>query len=58
MNCAYCNERISSSPVKQGDEMYCSLECANLAAGYDTSEEEDSYFEEDALMEDIDDYEE
>lgn len=57
MNCAYCNEKITS-PVKQGNDMFCSLECANLAAGYDTSEEEDSYFEEDALMEDIEDYEE
>ena len=45
MYCPQCSDEISSNSVKQGTEFYCSLECANLAAGYD-SEEEESYFEE------------
>ena len=44
MNCVQCGEPIPGSPVKQGDEYYCSLECANIAAGY--ADEEESYFEE------------
>lgn len=59
MYCANCNEKISSSPVKQGDELYCSLECANAAAGYDSLEEESDYYEEDdIIIPEMDDYEE
>ena len=58
MNCAQCNEKIESDPVIQGEEYYCSLECANLAAGYNEAEEE-GYFEENDLSQDLfGDYEE
>lgn len=52
MRCSFCNDEIPSSPIKQGDEFYCSLECANQAAGYET-DEEDSYFEEDDITENL-----
>ena len=45
MHCAYCNEKIIGRAIKQGGELFCSLECANLAAGIDP--EEEGYFEED-----------
>jgi len=48
MRCKFCNDEVKSSPIKQGDDFYCSLECANQAAGY-ASEEEDAYFEEDDI---------
>lgn len=58
MICPQCNEEINSNSVKQGSEFYCSLECANLAAGY-TVDEEDGYYEEDDLSRELfSDYEE
>lgn len=52
MVCTKCKEEINSNPIKQGDDYYCSLECANQAAGYN-SEEENSYFEENDLDENL-----
>lgn len=52
MYCPQCSEKITSNSVKQGDDFYCSLECANLAAGYE-ADEEDSYFEEDDLSKEL-----
>ncbi len=50
--CKKCQEPITGDPIKQNEELYCSLECANLAAGYETDEEL-SYFEEDELSQDL-----
>ena len=52
MKCSNCYEELNSSPIKQGAEFFCSLECANLAAGYETDEEL-SYFEEDEISKDL-----
>ena len=48
MRCAYCSDEFAGRPVKQGEEIYCSIECANLAAGIN-EDEDSSYFEEDEL---------
>ena len=45
MRCAHCGEEIFNRPVKQGDEHYCSLECANRATGWE-QEEPDGYYDE------------
>jgi len=50
--CKKCQDDLASNPIKQGEDFYCSLECANLAAGYETDEEL-SYFEEDELSKDL-----
>lgn len=52
MYCPQCGEQINSNSVKQGDDFFCSLECANLAAGY-KSDEEASYFEEEDLSKEL-----
>ncbi len=49
MQCSNCGEKIVGKPVKQTGEFYCSLECANVAAGIDPAEEEEDYFEEDEI---------
>ncbi len=54
MLCAQCGEEIKGKPVKQDGEIYCSLECAYIAAGLDPEEDED-YFEEDPVEGTIDD---
>ncbi|RKX26098.1 MAG: hypothetical protein DRP45_04400 [Candidatus Zixiibacteriota bacterium] len=46
--CAQCGDKISGKPLMQDGETYCSLECANLASGIET-EEEEGYFEEEAV---------
>ncbi|MFC1475190.1 hypothetical protein ACFLQG_00945 [Candidatus Zixiibacteriota bacterium] len=56
MYCAHCQEKVSSNPIKQGGEYYCSLECANSAAGYDQSENDDYYEEESPIDEHLDEY--
>jgi len=48
MHCAFCSEEIVSMPVKQEGEMFCSLECANMASGIE-SEEPEGYYEEDEI---------
>ena len=58
MLCAFCNEKINSNSIRQGGEMFCSLECANLATGYDTSKEEGYFEEESPMLEHFEDYEE
>jgi hypothetical protein len=50
MFCSQCNEKIEGKAVKQGNELYCSLECANLASGVEPEETED-YFDEDGAEE-------
>lgn len=46
MKCIYCGDAIPGTPVKQSNDYFCSLECANLHAGYPSDEEEDGYYEE------------
>lgn len=48
MFCANCNEKISGRPIKQANDYYCSLECANLASGVEP-EETEGYFEEESV---------
>lgn len=52
MKCMKCKEELSNNPIKQGNEFFCSLECANLAAGYEPDEEL-SYFEEEEISKDL-----
>lgn len=47
MKCAFCDETITGKPVKQSGQYYCSLECANMAAGNGFDDEE--YFDEDPV---------
>jgi len=49
MRCAECGEKIDGKPYRQSGIVYCSLECANVAAGIDVNEEEDDYFEEEPI---------
>ena len=46
MQCAMCHEEIKGRAIKQGDEYFCSLECANQTSGL-KPEEEDYYDEND-----------
>ena len=57
MRCAECGDEIKGKPVKQDGELYCSLECAYLAAGFDPDDEDD-YFEEDPVEGSFDEDEE
>jgi hypothetical protein len=54
MICAFCGEKFTGKPIKQGGQVYCSIECADMAAEV-VSEDED-YYEEDNL--DIDNLDE
>jgi hypothetical protein len=47
MICAFCGEKFTGKPIKQGGQVYCSIECADMAAEV-VSEDED-YYEEDNL---------
>lgn len=48
LKCASCGDNINDKPIKQGKDLFCSLECANKASGI-APEENDDYFEEGAL---------
>ncbi len=50
MLCTQCGDEIIGRPVRQGEDLFCSLECANLFSGVFT-EEEDGYYEESSLDE-------
>ena len=54
MICAFCGEKFTGKPIKQGGQVYCSIECADMAAEV-VSEDED--YEEDENL-DIENYEE
>ncbi len=45
MLCAICREVIQGRPVKEGNEFFCSLECANRSSGLET-DEQDGYYDE------------
>ena len=38
MHCANCSEKILGRPFRQDKDVFCSLECANLASGIDPEE--------------------
>jgi hypothetical protein len=58
MNCSNCTVKINLNSIRQGGDVYCSVECANLAAGYETNTD-NSYFEEEScLQEHFENYEE
>jgi hypothetical protein len=52
--CAYCSEKIRGDAIKQGNDYFCSVECANEAAGidpedpvlYETGEYDEDFLEE------------
>ncbi len=48
MQCAQCGDEINGKPVRQDGDIFCSLECAYIAAGLDP-EEEEGYYEEDPV---------
>jgi hypothetical protein len=52
MICAFCGEKFSGKPIKQGGQVYCSIECADMAA--EVVSEDEEYYEEDDL--DLDNY--
>ena len=56
MRCAYCGDEINGKPIKQNDEYFCSLECANLVAGI-APEEVEEYYDEDVPQNSIEEYE-
>lgn len=39
MFCAQCGDKVTGKPIRQMGEIFCSVECANLAAGIDPEEE-------------------
>jgi hypothetical protein len=45
MLCARCCEVIQGRPVKEGNEFFCSLECANQTSGLEF-DEQDGYYDE------------
>jgi hypothetical protein len=58
MICAFCGEKFTGKPIKQGGQIFCSIECADMAAEVVTEDEE--YYEEENLdadnFEDEDEY--
>ncbi len=56
MRCAYCGDEINGRPIKQNEDYYCSLECANAVAGI-VSEEVEGYYEEDVPQNSFEDFE-
>jgi hypothetical protein len=48
MVCKFCGEEFPGKPIRQGGFIFCSIECANMAADIGT-DEDDEYFEEEAL---------
>lgn len=47
MVCEFCGGDFEGRPIRQGDQVFCSIECANMAA--QIGAEEDDYYEEDVL---------
>ena len=56
MRCANCGDGIISKPIKQNEEFFCSLECANLVTGI-ASEEVEEYYDEDVPQNSFEEYE-
>jgi len=58
MECVFCGEEFEGKPIRQGGQIYCSLECAETAREIDSDEDEFSLDEpvDDSL--DLDFYEE
>ncbi|MEW5924732.1 MAG: hypothetical protein AB1746_12165 [Candidatus Zixiibacteriota bacterium] len=47
MVCEFCGEEFDGKPVRQAGQVFCSIECADMAAEVGTDDEE--YYEEDDL---------
>ncbi len=60
MICEFCGDEFEGRPIKQAGQIFCSIDCANLAAEVGTEEEEEEYFDEPELdlnpVDDGDDY--
>lgn len=53
MICAFCGEKFTGKPIKQGGQVYCSIECADMAA--EVVSEDEEYYEDENL--DVDNFE-
>jgi hypothetical protein len=40
MICAFCGDKFNGRPVKQGGQVFCSIECADRAAEIGVEEED------------------
>ncbi len=49
MVCEFCGEEFEGKPVSQGGQIFCSIECADMAADVGTDDDDDDYYEEDEL---------
>lgn len=58
MFCANCSEKILGDAVRQGEECFCSDECANLAAGVDPEDANGYYEEEDSVKDFFEEFDE
>ena len=47
MVCEFCGEEFEGKPVRQAGQIFCSIECADMAAEVGT--DDDDYYEEDEL---------
>ncbi len=61
MRCVFCGEEFTGRPVHQDGQIYCSLECADLASQgdeeYDAGDDlEDLDYDEDEFLETNQDY--
>ena len=55
MRCANCGDEINGRAIKQNEEFFCSLECANVVAGI-APEEVLEYYDEEAPVSSFEDY--
>jgi len=62
MECAFCGEELTGSPVRQNGHTYCSVDCAEMAAEVGIDEDElelgDEEEEDDLDLDYSDDYDE
>jgi len=45
--CTQCKEEVMDRPIRQDNELFCSVQCADKASGHDTEEPEEYYDESD-----------
>ncbi len=49
MNCVFCGEEISGRPIRQGGQIYCSMECLDTAVEVGSNEDD---YEDDDVQDD------
>ena len=40
MDCVFCGEEISGRPIRQGGQIYCSMECLDTAVEVESNEDD------------------